>query len=393
MRAFLAFCFLFSASSATICSLKRAECVLWSPFTGGPESNCFTCALLSVANFISDPGCFIPSCDEDGSFSRKQYNPVTDESFCVNSVGNEFAGSRVKGRGADCFKYLGYKPAPPGYRKKSDGNWYKMYSGVDNMKTWNEALDACLEEDAVLAKPFSNSTNEVLKTLLQGESGTAEFTTMMNWPRWIGFTNSITGDWTDCDGEVEIGSTYRDYWRQGLNPKMFTSPNSCAVILTDGTGKWFPVTCDAKKTFICQTQADDPITPTSEMWNCNNKRMMALKRKDAFAPVCNEDGSFQDIQCYKEHCWCVLPSGQVLPDTIHPKDVEEKPNCALVKAIEKCDEDGYAPHPYICSRYIRCGPGATYTCTCPMGAVFDVVKRECIPGEPAKCATKPLPLQ
>ena len=72
-----------------------------------PKPDCWTCRAEAEAVSIYDPTCFIPFCDEDGSFSRKQYDHILDESYCVNEYGVEFDGSRVKGKGADCHEYLG----------------------------------------------------------------------------------------------------------------------------------------------------------------------------------------------------------------------------------------------------------------------------------------------
>ena len=82
--------------------------------------------------------------------------------------------------------------------------------------------------------------------------------------------------------------------------------------------------------FVC---TDLPPSSKSKKGICDIKLEEALKRNDTFTPACNKDGSFQDLQCFKEHCWCVLPSGQYLPDTFHPRvmDAKGKPNCAVVK--------------------------------------------------------------
>ena len=43
------------------------------------------------------PGAFVPDCKPEGGYQRKQCQASTGECWCVNKMGEEEAGTRVKG--------------------------------------------------------------------------------------------------------------------------------------------------------------------------------------------------------------------------------------------------------------------------------------------------------
>jgi len=60
---------------------------------GEGEVKCGTCA-MKRANTKAMPGAFIPTCNDDGSYERKQCHASTGHCWCVNEDGKELVGTR-----------------------------------------------------------------------------------------------------------------------------------------------------------------------------------------------------------------------------------------------------------------------------------------------------------
>jgi len=84
------------------------QCNCKPGFTG-PEcevGECPKCRAEAFVQSLSDETCFIPDCDEDGSFLCTQYHEYKNETFCVNSEGKEIPDTRVPGKKEiDCSEH------------------------------------------------------------------------------------------------------------------------------------------------------------------------------------------------------------------------------------------------------------------------------------------------
>ena len=82
--------------------------------------------------------------------------------------------------------------------------------------------------------------------------------------------------------------------------------------------------------------------------NCFKQRQRALKTSNetgipVFVPVCRDDGSFVEVQCFygTGYCWCVNDSGKPVPGT---SIQYERPKCR-VKSRRKRLRRGKKPRP------------------------------------------------
>ena len=66
------------------------------------------------------------------------------------------------------------------------------------------------------------------------------------------------------------------------------------------------------------------------------QKMAASKDAKKFKPACKPNGDFKAKQCLPAaiagaagtHCWCSMPDGKIIPDTIHSSAKFPKYNCA-----------------------------------------------------------------
>lgn len=63
-----------------------------------------------------------------------------------------------------------------------------------------------------------------------------------------------------------------------------------------------------------------------ESENCFAKRAQVELdgESSAFKPECKEDGSYEEVQCFKNYCWCVDSFGKLIPRS---SVVNARPNC------------------------------------------------------------------
>jgi len=118
---------------------------------------------------------------------------------------------------------------------------------------------------------------------------------------------------------------------------------------------------------------------------CEAKRLRAIASGDPFVPDCDEDGYFEEVQCYGatdalKMCWCTQANGQLVPGSFHPTPKQPdlcedllavKPDCS------KAGKAGFMKHPFDCSMYWRCAPGRIFACHCPEGQFFNVPECRC----------------
>merc|ERR1719228_1778558 len=66
------------------------------------QFDCAKCQAGATALQLTNPDIWIPVCNKDDSFKRKQYDPSENESFCVTPYGDEIPRSREKGKTIIC---------------------------------------------------------------------------------------------------------------------------------------------------------------------------------------------------------------------------------------------------------------------------------------------------
>ncbi|KAI8506561.1 hypothetical protein Bbelb_159880 [Branchiostoma belcheri] len=117
------------------------------------------------------------------------------------------------------------------------------YKAFNKQKAFSEAAETCREDGGTLAMPRDDGANAFLFSILHFS------------PRWIGLHD------TRGEGEFEWvdGSALGHYslWFPGR--PVLNSEQNCVVFVYLGKGKWWDVSCGAKRAFFCQ------ITPGAEV--------------------------------------------------------------------------------------------------------------------------------
>jgi len=133
---------------------------------------------------------------------------------------------------------------------------------------------------------------------------------------------------------------------------------------------------------------------------CLFKSAVLADKGSAFKPKCDDDGFFENKQCFKEdsmpdveHCWCTQLNGEIVPGTfVMTNSTTPIPDCARHAAIKPvCKENDAlisypgALNPEDCGRYISCAPQRMFTCTCGPGLYFDFENQICDWAMNVKC--------
>jgi len=122
------------------------------------------------------------------------------------------------------------------------------------------------------------------------------------------------------------------------------------------------------ETFDCSLERANYKKAQKEKNNCFKQSL-----EKGFKPECDTSGLYKVKQCLKDikYCWCSLPSGVAIPRSIHHTSDTTKPSCYKLRDFRYvCTETGQYDHPFDQTRYMNCGVGKTYSCTCPKSLIF-----------------------
>jgi len=106
-----------------------------------------------------------------------------------------------------------------------------------------------------------------------------------------------------------------------------------------------------------------------------NRDCVKRQSGKGFKPACNAQGYYKTKQCLKKlgFCWCSLRDGTALPNTIYHKSTPRKnrPKCNRLRDTRfTCKGEGFYKHPFDDHRFIKCGSGRAFACSCPADNVF-----------------------
>jgi len=147
---------------------------------------------------------------------------------------------------------------------------------------------------------------------------------------------------------------------------------------------------DSKKALNCATERANLVKPTK----C--QKMASTKDAKKFKPACKQNGDFKAKQCLPAaiagaagtHCWCSMPDGKIIPDTIHSSAKFPKYNCARHADLtygDVCKKPfTTVVHPFDKHRFVYCAYKRAYACSCPQGLKFSKTDLVCTSEENKK---------
>ena len=110
-------------------------------------------------------------------------------------------------------------------------------------KTFHAASDDCTAKGGSLSTPLTADENDQLHSYVRRSIGPEEHI-------WLGINDMVTdGQWVDQSGS---GVRFKNWETEiTLQPDGGRS-QSCAVLSTTASGKWFDESCRAEKASVCE---------------------------------------------------------------------------------------------------------------------------------------------
>ena len=292
---------------------STTECWCVNPTTGValPSTSLISCAPIPKSDCQSKrdettakgplPGAFMPRCEDDGTYSAKQCWGSTGKCWCSDKDGNKLDDD-VSCMSSKCQTEL------------------KAASGK-----LGAFAPSCEDDGTYSAKQCWGSTG---KCWCSDKDG-----------------NKLDDDMTCMESECQK-------LRHDASSKLGAFAPSCeddgtysAKQCWGSTGKCWCSDKDGNK-------LDDDVSCMSS--KCQTERKAASGKLGAFAPSCEDDGTYSAKQCWGStgQCWCVESSGvklendlSCIADSEKPKTCMEAKNLAMSsnrinEFIPKCEQDG-----------------------------------------------------
>ncbi|XP_051723985.1 nidogen-2 isoform X45 [Ctenopharyngodon idella] len=396
--------------------------------SGRPKTQCeqHRDSLQSGNGGVPRVGAFIPQCDEEGQYRPQQCHGSTGHCWCVDSRGQERAGTRTP-PGTPTINCD--EPGRP--RTQCEQHRDSLQSGNDGFPRVGAFIPQCDEEGQYRPQQCHGSTGHCWCVDSRGQER-AGTRTPPGTPR------------INCD-EPGHPKTQCEQHRDSLQSRKDGVPLAGAFIpQCDEEGQYRPQQCHGS-TGHCwcvdsrgqeragtrtppgtpRINCDEPGHPKTQ---CEQHRDSLQSRKDgvplagAFIPQCDEEGQYRPQQCHGStgHCWCVDSRGQeragtrtppgtprincdepvIVPPTQRPETVCERWRASLLQQyagqpdsrhyLPQCDSSGeFNP--------VQCYGDSSY-CWCvdrngrevPGTRSHDAVKPACIPTV-APPTMRPLP--
>uniref|UniRef100_A0A672P9U2 Nidogen 2 n=1 Tax=Sinocyclocheilus grahami TaxID=75366 RepID=A0A672P9U2_SINGR len=383
---------------------------------GHPKTQCeqHRDSLQSGNGDVSLIGAFIPQCDEEGQYRPQQCHGSTGHCWCVDSRGQERAGTRTP-PGAptiNCDEPVRPKTQCEQHRDNS------LQSGNGGVRPIGAFIPQCDEEGQYRPQQCHGSTGHCWCVDSRGQERAG--------------TRTPPGAPTiNCDEPVRPKTQceqHRDSLQSGNGG---VRPIGAFIPQCDEEGQYRPQQCHGS-TGHCwcvdsrgQERAGTRTPPGAPTINCDEpvrpktqceQHRDSLQSRDgdvpligAFIPQCDEEGQYRPQQCHGStgHCWCVDSRGQERAGTRTPpgaptincdEPVRPKTHCEqhrdslrsrdgdvpLIGAfIPQCDEEGqYRPQ--------QCH-GSTGHCWCVDSRGQERAGTRTPPGTPSLNCDEPVP--
>jgi len=132
-------------------------------------------------------------------------------------------------------------------------------------------------------------------------------------------------------------------------------------------------------TFDCATQRTTFQAAIVKSGACEKQKT----KSKSFKPECDSRGLYKAKQCLDtiNYCWCSLPDGSALPNTVHAKSAVTPPKCYKLRdtRFECTGKLGLKEHPFDNAWFVSCGAAKkVYSCGCPSDLIFNVKQGVCI---------------
>ncbi|XP_051723981.1 nidogen-2 isoform X42 [Ctenopharyngodon idella] len=399
--------------------------------SGRPKTQCeqHRDSLQSGNGGVPRVGAFIPQCDEEGQYRPQQCHGSTGHCWCVDSRGQERAGTRTP-PGTPTINCD--EPGRP--RTQCEQHRDSLQSGNDGFPRVGAFIPQCDEEGQYRPQQCHGSTGHCWCVDSRGQER-AGTRTPPGTPR------------INCD-EPGHPKTQCEQHRDSLQSRKDGVPLAGAFIpQCDEEGQYRPQQCHGS-TGHCwcvdsrgqeragtrtppgtpRINCDEPVYPGRPKTQCEQHRDSlqsgndGVPRVGAFIPECDEEGQYRPQQCHGStgHCWCVDSRGQeragtrtppgtprincdepvIVPPTQRPETVCERWRASLLQQyagqpdsrhyLPQCDSSGeFNP--------VQCYGDSSY-CWCvdrngrevPGTRSHDAVKPACIPTV-APPTMRPLP--
>ncbi|XP_051723980.1 nidogen-2 isoform X40 [Ctenopharyngodon idella] len=299
------------------------------PQNGRPKTQCeqHRDSLQSRNDGVPRVGAFIPECDEEGQYRPQQCHGSTGHCWCVDSRGQERAGTRTP---PGTPRINCDEPVYPG-RPKTQCEQHRdsLQSGNDGVPRVGAFIPECDEEGQYRPQQCHGSTGHCWCVDSRGQER-AGTRTPPGTPR------------INCD-EPGRPKTQCEQHRDSLQNGNDGVPRVGAFIpQCDEEGQYRPQQCHGS-TGHCwcvdsrgQERAGTRTPPGTPRINCDEPGRPktqceqhrdglqngndGVPRVGAFIPECDEEGQYRPQQCHGStgHCWCVDSRGQERAGTRTP---------------------------------------------------------------------------
>ncbi|XP_022806051.1 uncharacterized protein LOC111343164 [Stylophora pistillata] len=273
---------------------------------------------MDIIQAVSSFGHYVPTCSKDNSYENVQCHPSTGYCWCVDQNGNEWRGTRGKGRPL-CDHTAGLTPC---FKDRYDA------LGLDRVPPVGRFIPECTRSGEYKRLQCSASTGYCWCVDKNGQEirGTRK-----------------RGNPPQClkDGQLPRCLRERQFalgWHDVVVPGLFIP--ECT---TDG--KYEQIQCNPSSGFCwCSDSEGRAYTGTKvrgkpdcsnlqdDVSDCIKDQVQASVWSADFAivfsPECNKDGSFKTVQCQKStgYCWCVDRRGNELWGT----RIKGQPDCSKI---------------------------------------------------------------
>ncbi|XP_047189058.1 nidogen-2 isoform X5 [Scophthalmus maximus] len=390
--------------------------------TVGPKSQCEQHRDSLQSGLDVSVGAFIPQCDSDGRYRPLQCHGSTGHCWCVDSRGQERAGTRTPPGTAprDCDRPDEPERPKTHCEHHRDGVRTTSAEGYPLLGAYVPQCDANGQYSPLQCH---GSTGHCWCVDTRGQERAGTRTTPGTQPR-------------DCDkpDEPERPKTHCEHHRDGVQT---TSPEGYPLL-----GVFVPQ-CDANGQYTSQQchgstghcwcvdsrgqerpgtrtpsgtapkDCDRPDEPERPKTHCEHHRRRATDSEGnpivgAYVPQCDSEGQYIPLQCYGSsgHCWCVDSQGQEREGTrttpgTQPRDCDKpdeperpKTHCEHHRdGVQTASPEGYVPQCDAEGQYLpRQCDGSTGSCWCVDRRGQERAGTRTKPGAPSVDCDKPVPV-
>ena len=253
-----------------------------------PNCSLLTSCQQAFSDVIGLLGEFVPSCEEDGSYSPVQSSGSAGYSWCVNNKGVEIPGTSMQGDVPNCSQLTPCQLA--------------VFDEMTNMGTYQVK---CEDDGSYSPLQFSGSTGYSWCVDANGVQIQGTMT-----PPGQGAPDC--GQLSACEQEAADATGLMGAFVPQCEEDGSYSSKQCS----GSTGYCWCVNDSGNEIPGTSVQADS--LDCSQLTPCQQAVAHEMEIVGAFVPQCEEDGSYASSQCSGStgQCWCVDDSGAQISGTI-----------------------------------------------------------------------------